>query len=287
MREIHFFDLDGTLVNVKNYIWIIDKEDPSKPLYKMDNLEFNLVKYNFYKKDNLKVEYDDYVFYISKDIYEKVKRRKNISLDRLGISFREWKNRKFINSSEFEFLYKHIEHLSGSDQNDVKIAILTARPDRNKHSYFLNKLRIILKNLGLNLYKTYFVGDKFEIYHKEYLGYRKTIVLLEHLIGLKIKDNKFIKLRQDKFDNVFFYDDSIINIESSNSIQNIFNEIFSNSEEEIKEIISKRLEEKPLLINNLISSNKINRFETSKIVLTSPIKYPIIIEKFNDFGIDS
>jgi len=282
MEEIHFFDLDNTLINVKNYIWIIDKESPGKLLGKIGNREFSLIKNNFYKKDNLQINYNGEKFFISKELFDKIRRKKKIPLERIGLSFREWTNQKYINNSKVTFLTNNIKHLSG---RDVKIAFLTARPDRLKHSRLLNSLRYVLKKFYLKIYKIYFIGDKFEIYHKEYLSHRKSVVLLEHLIGLKIKNDKFIPYKQDKFSKVYFYDDEKMNIDSANDIQELFNKIYSHSDEEIKKIINKRLKDKPILCTNLVSNNEVKPFKTNIINLQLPIRFPIIesIKKFNDF----
>ncbi|MFW6009637.1 MAG: hypothetical protein ACOCP8_10275 [archaeon] len=278
-KEIHFFDLDHTLIDMKNNVWFIDKERPNIPIIKITPREFNLIKSNIYKKYNLKIDYNDYQFFISEEIFNKIRKRKNIPIERIGISFREYTDREFIETSEFDFLYNNIKHLNNSN---AKICFLTARSDRYKHGNFTNKLREILKNLNLKLFKIYFVGRKHEVYHKEYISYRKSLILLEHLIGLKIKDNKFIPYKQDYFKKVYFYDDNVFNIDSANNIQNIFNEIYSNTEDNLKRRIMNVINKKPTLINNLIYPNELKPFERTTIILNSPIKYPIVIESFNN-----
>jgi hypothetical protein len=286
MKEIHFYDLDGTLVNVNNYVWIVDKERPQIPILKLDPLEFSLVKYNYHKSHNLKIEYDGEYFFLSPEIWNNIQKRKKLSLDRTGLSLREYKDKEFIETCDFDFLYRNIKHLSG--RNDINLAFLTARPDRRKHSNFTNKLRHILKNLHLRLYKLYFVGDKTEIHHKEYLAHRKSIVLLEHLLGIKTEGTKFVPFKQDKFDKVYFYDDSDLNVDSAIDIQSIFNEYYSNTDDDFKLYILKRIEDKPELIINHVSTNETKPFKTNKVILAEPLRYPIVQEKkikrFNQFG---
>jgi FMN phosphatase YigB (HAD superfamily) len=53
MKEIHFFDLDGTLWNIDSKVWIVDKENPKLPLLKLDKSEFELIKNGVYKKDDI------------------------------------------------------------------------------------------------------------------------------------------------------------------------------------------------------------------------------------------
>lgn len=272
MKENHFFDLDGTLVDVKHFIWVIDKEKPNEPLIKLTPLDFSLIKYNFYKNDDILIEYDGQQFFISEQLFYNIQKKKKLPIERIGFSFVEFKNKEHINSDNFDFLYSNIEHLIGTKKY---ISFLTARSNRYKHGDFLNKLRFILDNLNLKLYKIYFVGRKHEIYHRSYLSFRKSLILLEHLIGLKIKNNQFIKEKQDKFDEIYFYDDNDMNFEYVNNLQGIFEKIFNNTDNELKDIILGRINENPILYNNFITSNEINKFFTNQINLHYPTKFSV------------
>lgn len=284
MKKNYFFDLDGTLVDCKRFIWVIDKNKPSYPLMKMTPLDFSLIKYNFYKEDGLLVEFDGQSFFISQELFDNIQKIKKLPIERLGFSFREFKDKKYINSEDFDFLYQNIKHLVGSKTN---ITFLTARSNRYKHGDFLNKLRFILENLNLKLYKIYFIGKKHEVYHRSYLSFRKALILLEHMIGLKIKNEKFIDKKQDKFDKLYFYDDNDSINEYVNNLQEIFEGVYKNTSSELKQIIMKSLEEEPILYNNLVYPNLINNFKTQEIKLKSPIKFPIVenrnVLNFNDF----
>ena len=87
-KEIAFFDLDGTLWNIKNEdVWIIDKEKPYKPVVILNNLEFSLIKAGKFVKDELPLEYNGQKYFISKDLFEIIKKKSGSeNIERFGIS---------------------------------------------------------------------------------------------------------------------------------------------------------------------------------------------------------
>ena len=73
IKEIAFFDLDGTLWSIKNDdVWIIDKEKPYKPVIILDKIEFSMISNGKYKLDELPLEYNGQTYYISKDLFDRM-----------------------------------------------------------------------------------------------------------------------------------------------------------------------------------------------------------------------
>jgi len=285
MDSIHFFDLDGTLWDIDSKVWIIDKEKPQIPLIKITPHELYLIQNGLYKKDNLLIDYNDQKYHISKDMLERINKKKRIlDLNRLGVSFIEFYSDDYINNNKVKFLLSNIKHLK--DTNSL-IGILTGRPNRDRHANLLNELRIQLKNFGLEIYKIYFVSDYLHMRHNDMISLQKVDILLEHMIGLKIENNKFVPLLQDKFDKVYFYDDEIRNIQYANDIQTFFERTIRNSDDETFKLALDRTKNNELkLINSLVTSNEINRFHTSEVILTEPKRYPIkesFVKNFQNF----
>jgi DNA-binding protein len=288
MREIHFFDLDNTLWKISNKIWIISKNNPSKPLLKISEKEFNLIKNGFYKKDNLKITYNDNEFFISKRMYEKIFINYRIHLNNLGISFFNLTNKNDIEKSKINFILDNIKHLSG--KTNIDICILTGRNDREKHENVLNKLRLKLKDLGLEIFKIYMVGDKFEYNDNNNINIKKCNILLEHLTGLKIDKNKFVAYRQDMYNNVHFYDDDVKNINTAFDIQKMLNNYFKNTNTQLQNIILNNIKSnKPILNLHLVTTNQANRFRNTILQIKEPIKFSLnnenlkYLKNFNDF----
>ena len=288
-KEIAFFDLDNTLWYIKSDIWVIDKNKPSSdPILKISQTEFALIKSGIYVKDNIRIEYNNERFFISKDMLERILRKKKIRFGDIGISYVEYFDEDILNKKEVQFLLNNIKHLVGKN---VEIGVLTARSDRRKHANLLNKLRIKLEEYGLLIDKIYFVSESIRmIGYSDKVTYDKNKILLEHLIGLTIEGNKFIPIKKDSYTKIYFYDDVKTNIMSVNSLQDYFDFLVRNSEDEVLEYINNRLEINDLLLfNNLVTNNEINPFDTKIIKLKPPVKYPIKVEdkkltvKFENF----
>lgn len=287
LKEIAFFDLDNTLWYIKSNAWVILKDKPGKPLMKIGNLEFTLIKNGVYIPDGNVIEFNNEKYFVSNDFVERLERRKrNIKLNDVGISYAEYFDEDILNKKEVLFLLNNIKHLIGTN---IELGLLTARTDRSKHAELLNKLRVKLEEYGFEISKIYFVEDRLRyIGSTDKVAYDKNKVLLEHLIGLEIEDNKFIPMKKDSYNRVYFYDDVKQNFLSVNSMQDYFQQLMSNSDDEVVEYIKNRLKSQTLLLmNNLITNNEVNPFDTKIIKLREPNKYPISAEnflsKFRDF----
>lgn len=289
MKEIAFFDLDNTLWYIKSDIWVIDKNKPSDPILKISPIEFALIKSDIYVKDDLPIDYNNERFFISRDMLERILRKRKIKLNDLGISYAEFFDDDIMNKKDVQLLLNNIKQLIGKN---IEIGVLTARSDRKKHANLLNKLRIKLKEYGLEINKIYFVSESIRTTgHLDKISYDKNKVLLEHLIGLTIENNKFLPIKKEAYDKIYFYDDVKSNILNVNNLQEYFDFLVRNSDNECIEFINNRLQNNNtlLLITNLITNNELNPFETKIIKLLPPIKYPLRVQdnkltvKFENF----
>lgn len=273
-KEISFFDLDNSLWYIKSDIWIIDKNQPYEPILKISPIEFILIKSGIYVKDDILVEYNNESYFISQDMMERIMRKKKIRLRDLGISYAEYFDDDILNKKDVQYLLNNIKQLMGKN---AEIGILTARSDRKKHAPLLNKLRKKLEEFGLEITKIYFVSETIKVIgYFDKILYDKNKILLEHLIGLTIEDNHFTPIKKDAYTKINFYDDVKSNFMNINKMQDYFDFLIRNSDDDCVEYIKNRLENNTLIIyNNLITNNEVNPFETSIIKLNNPIKYPI------------
>ena len=139
--------------------------------------------------------------------------------------------------------------------------------------------------------KIYFVSESIRSTgYFDKVVYNKNKILLEHLIGLSIEDDHFAPIKKDAYNKVYFYDDVRSNIMNANNLQEYFDFLVRNSDEECAEFINNRFENNSLtLVSNLITNNELNPFETKVIKLASTIKFPLkvidnkLTVKFEDF----
>lgn len=280
-KNIAFFDLDGTLIDNDYEVWIIDKEHPSKPLMVLNHIEFTLIKKGHYKKQNNVLDYNGQCYYVSDELLKRIqKKAKTENIERFGISTMPMVSRELLNKSKIVFLLKNIEHLRFD--KFVDIGILTARSNQRTSSDQLNELRLELKNIGIdNIKKIHFVGKSVNT-GQNYMN--KINVLLEHLVGFKIKTGKFVSLKEDWYPHVSFYDDDTQNIHYANDIQKFFEEILRKTDDEVFHIIMERLDTTKLTLDtHLVTTNDINRFVSNKVVLQKPVRFPIMESRLMSF----
>lgn len=272
---LYFFDLDETLIKDDKKYWFIDKNEPHKPLLRIDSLEMNKILSGLYVNDNIKITYNDKIYYISNEILSKINKKKNINIEDIGISLIEFFDDRYINNSKFKFLHKNINHLINKNS---KLCLLTGRAYQNRHTKLLYEIRKKLQKNNIELYKIYFVGDNMSNIYMDDIALKKVYILLEHLIGFKIKDDAFTAVEQeDWYKHISFYDDNKLFIEYANNIQKIFSNLLRNTDDILFEKIKERVEIYNLAISvNLVTTNEVNLFKTNVIKITMPIKYPII-----------
>ena len=104
-KSMHMFDLDGTLWNIETKVWVLDKEESHKPIIRLDSYEINKILSGLYKSDGLKIEYNGSEYYISHEIFDKINKKKRITIERLGLSWIEFYDENYINNSKTKFLF--------------------------------------------------------------------------------------------------------------------------------------------------------------------------------------
>lgn len=277
-KEIHFFDLDGTLWDITGKIWIISKDAPNVPIVKIDREEFALIKAGIYKDDNIEVEYNGDKIWLSQNIMSKVLKKRKLEPDMLGFSFRELFDTNYID--KITIIVRNIIDLNNKK---IDIGILSGRHNQEGEAEYINLLRVRLNELNLDINKIYYLGNRYNYGVTDTLSFTKTRILLEHLVGIKIEKDRFNPLKQDWYKRVYFYDDEIQNIFAANRIQFMFDELIRNTEDEVFNMIMERInDETPLvLVTNLITNNVINKFKSTEIILRESTKFPIQLESNN------
>lgn len=280
-KIIHFFDLDGTLWDVNTRAWIILKKYPNDPLIKLSNGQLTDILFGVYKNDEIKIQYNGQEYYLSKQIFNKIQKSiPNIKEDQLGLSFTEKVNPLY--HKKLIFNKENIRHLINT--KEIDIGILSGRYSEEDDHKLLSLLKKELDNIGLEINKFYYVSDFFKPIIDNNINYKKMNVLLEHLVGFKIKDDHFLPIKQDLYKEVHFYDDEFQNINTANNLQEIFEEYLRKTDDDVYNRIMLRINEiKPILYTHLVTNNSLKRFKTVKIELQKPKKFPIKIEENNKF----
>ena len=132
--KIIFFDLDGVLWDIDSKVWIIDKEEPSKPIIRLTKNEISQILFGSFFKQKLKIEYNGEEYFISEKIFNNVNKKKKLSIERLGLSWLEFYDDSNINNTKMKILLKNVEHLRN---NNNVISILSGRAYQDRHGKIL------------------------------------------------------------------------------------------------------------------------------------------------------
>ncbi len=279
-KSLHLFDLDYTLWKVDAKLAVIDKNDPKTIIYRIPAEEVNFMK-EYYKTQDLEVSYNGYTWYLSENIWQNIKKTKNgIELKDIGISFREFTDAEILENqiSRTDYLLENLNHLK---DGNIEVGFVTARTNKKNHKKNLETLiEKIERKLHTRVNKVYFVNDIDNNLDSDVTSYRKAKIVLEYLTGYKIKGNKFVDLKQTRYNNISFYDDSDKNIEAVQNLQNMLERVLVRTDLDIKKEILNTLKNNKLMFSTfLITQNKIQPFITQEQQLLSP-NYIKLFENF-------
>jgi hypothetical protein len=269
-KSLHFFDLDYTLWKMDEKLAVIDKSSPQTVIYRIDPFEISFMK-DLYKSFDLKVEYNGNTWYLNDKIWDEINKNKKYDIKDIGISHREFTDEQCLEKqiSTTEYFLSLLDHLKNKN---IEIGFLTARYDKKNNKKNIEVLvDKIDRKLHTRVYKMYFVNDMDDNHNSDITAYRKAKIVLEYLIGYKIKGNKFVELKQEKFNNVSLYDDEIQNIEGVNNLQFLLETILLRTDVDIKRDILQRVKNNKLYYTTyLITQNKVNPFIINEQILLPP-----------------
>jgi hypothetical protein len=204
------------------------------------------------------------------------KKLPSITMDRVGLSYIEKTNPEYY--KDLVFYKENIRHLI--DKSDYEVGILSARHNQDADTLLLKQLDEELENIGLSIDKFYYVSNTYEPKGNNVINYKKTDILLEHLVGFHINGDHFVPIKQDIYKQIHFYDDEQQNINVAGDVQEILEGYLKNTDDEVFNRIIKNIKEnKPTLYTHLVTNNTTNRFKSTEITVKEPVKFPVKIEE--------
>lgn len=263
----HFFDLD-TILQVSGMVWIVDKNKPNIPIFKISKSDFNLIRSGIYRNQNNLINFGDDKYWIPTNLYNQLKiKTKNYKADfsNLGFSLQEFMNKEIIENLDYSLILEHILHLKNTDDH---IYIICSKNSKKNYEIIIKKIESLLEENGLKVNNFYFISETFFNRDHDDICYKKVRLLLQHLLGYKTKDDIFSDEQVEQYDEVYFYDDDHQVINLSKQINQLLFKILSKTDQTLKEEIKNMIKQKELtLIINFITNNKVNRFITDKVIL--------------------
>lgn len=266
IKSIHWFDLDGTLWQTPAKWWIVDKNDPDKPLLRITQYEGGLILSGHWRGDEKYLRYNGMDGWISKDMWDAINKKKQLRPEDLGVSWREFTDAKIIESHAEDIVF-HIDRIAHLRDTNHVINLLTARGNKKAHAILLDKLNSELSTINLNVSESHFVNDPETAVHIQgTTGTRKCLTMLQNIVGFAIEGGQFVPKACEKYDISHFYDDEDKNIEDCHQVNKYLYGLLESTMPKLKDQIARDiLERKPRLMLNLVSTNKLNPFTTSEV----------------------
>lgn len=283
MKKIaHFFDFD-VIVDINSSCWIIDKNNPNAPIMKIPKSDFNLIKSGIYRSQNNKVEFNGKTFWLPTNLVNELKVKVKVSeidFSNLAISLQEFINKDIINNLNFDL---NINLLKKAKKNEDTY-IICSKQTKNTHEVVINKIKEKMKLEDLELKNFYFINETFYNQKDDEINHKKLRLFLQHLVGYKTDNDRFIDKEITRYDIIEYYDNNYDTIKITSEINLFLDLIYKNTEDGIKSVIKEDIMHyKPQFIVNQITENQLNKIITKKIDLN----ISNIIKTFEGFKVIS
>jgi hypothetical protein len=279
VKKSHFFDID-TLIRIDSQVWIVSKMNPSIPLIKLTQSEFNLIKKGIYRRHDSPLTLAGVNYWLPKNLLEELKiKSKNSKVDitDLVFSMQEFMNSSVIENLDYKILVNHFQHLKNKTDD---IYVICSKNNKKNYEVIISKLEKELEKMGLIIKNYYYLSETFYNRDTDYISHRKVRLLLQHLVGYKTEDDKFTDSEITKYDRVYFYDDEPNAISLALDINDILHFLIKKTDDIISSNIRdtiKRTEH--VLVVNRITNNRINPIDSKEFV----IEISNIIKTFEGF----
>lgn len=277
--KAHFFEIN-TLIDLDGKCWIVDKNNPNKPIMKISKSDFNLMRSGIWRSHGNRIKFSGEDFWISDDLVKKIKiytKLNDVDFGTLGISMQEFLNPEIIDSKDFELKLDIIGKLKNSTDH---IYIICSKQTKINYAGVIEKLLDKLKDQGILVKTFYNITDSFYNIDKDLVKFKIGRLLLQHLLGYKTQGEKFIDENITKYQEIEFYDEDLDTLKIATEVNDILQTLLVGTGLGLREVIKEDLrEEKPSLIVNQVSDNTMKRIIPQKVL----IGLPAIIKTFESF----
>ena len=277
--KAHFFDLDSIL-KIDNKVWIIDKSNPNTPLLKISQSDFNLIRSGIYKSQENKIVFGSDSYWIPKNLMDSIKikcKNTKSNISNLGFSMQEFMNGEIIQNLDYSINLENLNKIKNT--NDV-VYIICSKNSKRNYQELIHKIEEELKLIGIVIKNWYFISETFYNKKEDEISFKKVRLVLQHLIGLKTDDRKFIDEEISKYSEIFFYDIEVNAIENMKKAGDFFQVLLSSTDENLKSKIKDYLKSEDHFINVCqVTENKINKVITTRVNIT----WSNLIKAFESF----
>lgn len=280
INNAHFFDID-TLIRVDSKVWVVSKKKPSIPIVKITQSEFGLIKRGIYRKYNTPLNISGKSYWLPENLLDELKikcKNHKVNISDLAFSMQEFMNSSVIDNLDYEILNRHFVHLKNKTDD---IYVICSKNNKKNYQTVIKKLEEELLKSGLKIKNYYYLSETFYNRDSDYISHRKVKLLLQHLVGYKTDDDKFLDEEITKYDRIYFYDDEPHSIELVKTSNDIFQFLSKNSDDDLKSNIRKIVTDtEHVIVVNKITNNRMNPIEAKEVV----IEWSHVVKTFESFN---
>lgn len=267
MVKARFYDID-TLLTIENQAWVVNKDQPNVPLYKIEKSDFNLIKSGIYRKQNNKIDFNGRTFWLPTQLVNELKvKAKSYKTDfsNLAISMQEFLNKDIIDHLDYSLNEGLIDDLKNSSDD---VYIICNRQSKRNYESLLQKLEEQLKEVGVSIKAFYYISENFYNQNDDEFKFKKMRLLLQHLVGYKTDGDKFIDEEVTRYNSIRYYDNNYDTLKFADDINPLFEIILSKTDNGVREVIKEDVKEyRPSLMINKVNDNLYNRLEEKKVII--------------------
>lgn len=262
-----FLDID-TIVEMDNQAWIVDKTQPNVPIWKISKSDFNLIKNGVYRKQNHKMDFNGKTFWLPTDLVNKIKvKAKSTKSDfsNLAISLQEFLNQDIIGHLDIKINRELLERFKNTTDD---IYIICSRQTKNSYQVVMEKIQDELRKMGLQAKAVYYISENFYNQNDDDIKFKKMRLILQHLVGYKTDDQKFVDEEVTRYGKISFYDNNYDTLKMTEQINGLFEIILSKTDHGLRDVIREDVRDfKPELMVNKVNENRYNPTEEKKVIL--------------------
>jgi hypothetical protein len=283
-NNAHFFNLNDLLKSPQQ-AWVVDKDNPNVPLMKISSDNVRLLRSGIYAKKGNRIEYNDVTFYLPDELANKLKvisSKRKINYTNLVISLQEFMNGSIIKNIEFEFNLEPIMSLKNKMDDIYIVSSLQVESSYKKTIEYLEET---LRKQGIIIKKFYYLNENFMNQDSDENLFKTMRLLLQHSIGYKTEDQKFIDEELISYENIYYYDNNLNIFSMLSNIPHLLKYLVQNTEAGLRDVIKEIIQEsdKYVFINQL-QDNDHNTIKTKKVKLDIP-KFAKTFESFVKFNL--
>ena len=260
MRAL-FFDIDS-IVRVDSKVCIVSKKNPNSPLVRIDQYEYNLIQSGIYKNKGEELNIGGNICHLSAKTFNLIKskcKKHSVNITELAFSWQEFTNPEVIENLDYH-IYK--EHLIGCKNFTGHIYLLCSKNTLRNYQKIIEKIKIYLESIGVELYKHYTLSETFYNREEDKIVENKIRILLQHLVGYKTDSGKFTGNQIPQYENISYYDTDSTAIEFSKRINNLFKFLYDNSDESIQKDLKNKMSTDKTLTSNFVTFNLSNPYRS-------------------------